>query len=300
MTVCVGAFAAESKAIVMVADKAITYSSNGPALMQWDTCVKKIIPIGPFGWRALIAGDPNFAQEVVRITVEALTTQPDDARSPWKVMERMKLAYQQLRETRLTDTLLIPKLLTKELLVARHKDYAPLDQNLIDDTTDEIAAFQIDCHMLVCGFDDLGDPHMFLIADPGIAQNYDAIGFHATGIGADVALGRLLWDEVSPKDDLEKVLYHAFEAKANAEIVSGVGYEWDAEILISGNRVHTVPDKIKKIMDQLFATNTAGPFGSVDDEDVAPATWKSILKKYSVAVLAGNGDAFAPNRKKKK
>jgi hypothetical protein len=209
MTVCVGAFAAESKAIVMVADKAITYSSNGPALMQWDTCVKKIIPIGPFGWRALIAGDPNFAQEVVRITVEVLTTQPDDARSPWKVMERMKLAYQQLRETRLTDTLLIPKLLTKDLLVARHKDYAPLDQSLIDDTTDEIAAFQINCHMLVCGFDDLGDPHMFLIADPGIAQNYDAIGFHATGIGADVALGRLLWDEVSPKDDLEKVLYHA-------------------------------------------------------------------------------------------
>jgi hypothetical protein len=75
-------------------------------------------------------------------------------------------------------------------------------------------------------------------------------------------------------------------------VVSGVGYEWDAEILISGNRVHTVPDKIKRIMDQLFATHTAGPFGVLDDDDIAPKTWKSILKKYSVAVLAGKGDSF--------
>jgi hypothetical protein len=63
MTVCVASIAAKRKAIVMVADKAITFGKERPMLA--DLGIDKMLSIGRTGWHALIAGDSSFAQEVV-------------------------------------------------------------------------------------------------------------------------------------------------------------------------------------------------------------------------------------------
>jgi hypothetical protein len=293
MTVCVGALAAKSKAIVMVADKAVTYPQGGSAEMQWDTSVKKILPIGPFGWRALVAGEVSFAEEVIHNTCELLVSTPDDARSHWRMMERVKEAYRSARDTHAEDRFVKPRLLTRELVFSRSKDLQPLDSELLHAVKAEIENFQVDCHLLVCGFDEHNQPHIFLVEDPGEGYSYDPFGFHAIGVGAGVAIGKLLWEEASRDDALEEMLYKAFEAKANAEIVSGVGYEWDAEIITGGNKAVSVPDKIHKIIEQLFSTHGAGPFGSVADEDIPPRTWKAALRKYAESVLTPETAAVA-------
>jgi uncharacterized protein (AIM24 family) len=70
----VAAFAAKSQAIVLVSDKALTYSGAG---VQSDTSVKKILPLGNSLWHALIAGDSTFANEVLVQCAQAIQTMPE-------------------------------------------------------------------------------------------------------------------------------------------------------------------------------------------------------------------------------
>ena len=85
MTVCIGALAAKSKAIVMVADKAITYTSHSSALLQWDvTGLCKILPIGASSWHVLIGGDPIFALQVIHACEASLLDKP---RRGWQRLE---------------------------------------------------------------------------------------------------------------------------------------------------------------------------------------------------------------------
>jgi hypothetical protein len=130
---------------------------------------------------------------------------------------------------------------------------------------------------------------LFLVQEPGLSNPYDLQGFHAIGIGTDIALGRLLWLEVDRNDPLEEVLYDAFDAKASAEIISGVGYDWDAKVLVADKPIVSVPDRIKDLIDKLFSVRSKNPFQTFDDDEVPPKvppkTWRGILRKFSKGIL---------------
>lgn len=100
MTVCIAAIAAKSKAVVMIADKAITYGHERP--MQADVGIKKILPVGKTGWHALVGGDPSFAQEVIDTALEQIVNPeakglhiPGKART---MMHCMRDAYKEVRK----------------------------------------------------------------------------------------------------------------------------------------------------------------------------------------------------------
>jgi len=226
MTVCIGALAAKSKAIVLVADKAITYTSHSSALLQWDvTGLCKVVQVGTSGWHVMLGGDPNFALQVIKTCETSLVDSPDLTGNVWKMMECLAAAYASVRKERIENSILRPRFLTTDDLVYRDSGLAPLDAALLQTVTTAMDQFSIDCDLLVCGFDAQKQPHVFLVREPGTAFPYDLQGFHAIGIGTDIALGRLLWLGVDRNDPLEEVLYDAFDAKASAEIISGVGYE---------------------------------------------------------------------------
>src|SRR5208337_3109416 len=65
MTVCIAAFAAKSKAIVLVSDKMLTYGDYNAIQMQSDTGVRKLLHLGDSGWEVQFAGDGAFAEKVV-------------------------------------------------------------------------------------------------------------------------------------------------------------------------------------------------------------------------------------------
>jgi hypothetical protein len=68
----------------------------------------------------------------------------------------------------------------------------------------------------------------------------------------------------------------------------GVGYEWDAQIIVKGKASIEVPKKIKRIIEQVWICKEQSPFdpdGELDPADVPPKSWKTILKKFSVACL---------------
>ena len=59
-------------------------------------------------------------------------------------------------------------------------------------------------------------------------------GFHAIGSGWDKAVSRMLFNEHKREYEVARVLYDAFDAKASAEMAAGVGFAWDAVIIMGG------------------------------------------------------------------
>jgi hypothetical protein len=280
MTVCIAAIAAKSKAIVLASDKAVTIGTQRP--MQSDSSVRTILPIGSSGWRILIAGDPSFAQKVIRHVRATLPNKGGKTQSFSQMMDRMRRSYQEVRKQAVRDTALEPLLLTEELVVARKRELLPLPDVFVQMAADGIRKYKSGCTMLVAGFGPDDVPHIFCCADPGDPVIHDLTGYWAIGIGEAAAIERLLWIEISKREDLATVLYEVFDAKANAEIVQGVGYEWDAEVMVAGKKAKRVPRDIKRLIEKVFEENTQSPF----KKKHFPDNWKRKLKEFSQDVLA--------------
>jgi hypothetical protein len=137
---------------------------------------------------------------------------------------------------------------------------------------------------LVCGFDASDKPHVFGVTNPGRVSIYDLTGFHAVGIGQNTAIARLLILDTDEKDKLALALYQAFDAKANAEVTQGVGYGWDAEILVPGVPAITVPREIITILENLMRSHPETPFPT--KVGAKPVRWKQRLASFSKKVLA--------------
>lgn len=66
--------------------------------------------------------------------------------------------------------------------------------------------------------------------------------------------------ESRKEDKLELSLYQAFDAKVNAEITQGVGYNWDAEVLVPGCAAINVPDRIARMIERAYEGLPLVPF----------------------------------------
>ncbi len=289
MTVCVAAFAAKSKAIILVSDKAVTYGGSGPIpepAMQADTGIKKIRQIGQSGWWVLVSGSPSSAEKVVRTAAETLTASPILAHSCSEMMGCVSSAYAKVRRKAIKEQILEPRLLTEDLLVARSASLLPFPDPYFLQVSDEVAAFNLQCHLLVCGFDKTRNPrpHIFSISHPGTADSKDLEGFDAIGIGSQVAIGTLLDSHMDRGDDLEEALYEVFDAKAHAELIQGVGFDWDARIIPAGKKAVPVKRAILNLVGRVWEDATASPFhkafGKFRDRD-----WKKRLKSWARQVL---------------
>jgi len=286
MTICVAAFAAKSKAIVLVSDKGVTRKiGSGSASMQWDVGVKKILSIGETDWRVLVAGDPSFALRVVHQT-EVLINKPKSEyehadKSCHLMMQCVTCAYKDMRKEAVQDRILEPLLLDKQLLTERPRTLLPLPDDSFDSILTTVGELKTDCSLLVCGFDAVG-AHIFSVSDPGESGLHDMTGFNTIGIGAAFAWEKLVLLETERDKKLEEILYNLFDAKANAELVQGVGYEWDAEIIVEGRKPTPVPKPIKNLIEGIFSSTPDSPFAK---EQKKPENWQARLKAYCDSVL---------------
>jgi len=241
----------------MVSDKALTHSS----VYGSDTDIQKMLPIGKSHWRALVAGDPSFAKKVIREVVAAIDKDKKISETQFAMMTCLTRAYQQIREQAILDQILTPRLLTKDLLVARSTAFLPLPEAYSDDALRALKEFEISCSLLICGFDVAGTPHLFSVTEPGVSLDHDMSGYHAIGSGHAFATARLLsWDENRNKA-LAEVLYRVFDAKAHAEIVNTVGFAWDGYVL-TRRKGWRVKLPVRNALDELFGQVNRSPFDS--------------------------------------
>jgi hypothetical protein len=102
----------------------------------------------------------------------------------------------------------------------------------------------------------------------------------------------MLYSEHKKTRELARTLYDAFDAKAFAEMASGVGFDWETWVITKDRKAHHVPDEIDVLVERAWAEHDRSPFDSreIDDADPPPKNWKSQLRKYSRTILPPNPD----------
>jgi hypothetical protein len=262
--------------------------------MVSDTSICKMSRIGGTNWHALIAGDISIADDMLMKSEAAIQRCPSDAGTLMTMMKVVGKAYADTYAEELTASVLTPKLLIKADVFVRERTLLPLPDKLIDEIMEDRRLFERDwsCELLVCGFDDRHNAHIFRVTKPGRALGEDRLGFSAIGIGAESAIGQLMTIESDRKHDLERVLWNAFDAKVQAEIMQGVGYGWDAHVLLMSNPSEAirVPEKpVQEIMDKAITYLNREPFDPdpFEPEEIPPDDWKEQIKQFAENILTG-------------
>lgn len=284
MTVCIAALAAQSRAIVCIADRAVTYSSStgGPS-SQADAGAQKIVEIGATRWVSLIGGDIHFAQRVVDRMVAAVGADRNPTRQ--RMQTAAKDAFTECLNQEITDQVLTPNMLTRDDFFRRPASTQLLDQKYVLEIARLITQVAVDSALIVCGFDSLG-PHIFKVDSGARISPCDIEGYSVIGGGEDAARGRIIWSETDRAEPLESVMYDVFDAKVAAEIIQGVGYIWDWRILVSGKRPRKVPEKIGRIIDRAWSAANRSPFAEpLRTRERPPRNWKRQLQIFATKVL---------------
>ena len=282
MTVCISAFAAKSKAIVCIADRALTYAGFA-ASAETDSGVTKIIDL-PGDWCAMFSCDSlTFPKNVL----DRMTTKLGQGPVNRNTMEAAaKEAFEFIWWQEIEDQILKPILLKKEDFTSRSVNVQPLDTKLVMKLAEEMSEYKQVCSMIFCGFD--GDvPQMFMMNTPCQLDAFDWQGFAVIGGGLEPARNQMLWQEYDRDESLQSVLYDVFSAKVATEVIQGVGFAWDWRVLIPGKSPQPMPKPIDKLIDQLWFAHNVSPFAKKPAKsDLPPPGWEKIFSAYVDGVLS--------------
>jgi len=281
MTVCIAALSAKGGCIICLADKALSYGD-----VSWDSDSAKIIPLGKNEAVALTAGTDRY---IMRLLGKIADYDGYAGSSLTNVISFLERKCQECVKEMQDIEVLLPRLLTREQYVAAISES---DGNaLICEIDRDIRQFHFECELIVCGFIQKLLPYVLLLEPPGVVTDCTNNGFCAIGSGAEKAISRLLFADHKREHGVAHVLYDCFDAKANAEMNSFVGYDWDA-YLLSGGRVKAVPPTAKPLLDRVWAARNRSPFKKKRDPDDLPGpprNWEMQLRQIIAQTL---GSAF--------
>jgi 20S proteasome alpha/beta subunit len=288
VTICIGAIAERDKAIVMVADRALTIG----ALQATNSGPGKIFHLGT-SWYALVSGDLSFAEGIIKAARKELISNPALCDSEVEVSALLERLYKQKRDEAVEAKILRPQLLTIPLYISRPTKMHPLDKTQHDSIAYAINSFTADTTILICGFDASGCPHLVSVADPGISLSWDALGYQAIGIGEEAARVRLASMDTDRNEPLAKIIYNVFDAKVSTEEYQGISYEWDGEVLCKGEtKSRKLPRPLINTMDREYRAFPRSPFDEGGNE---PRNWWGRLDKFCKQLLP-NTVTPKPNR----
>jgi hypothetical protein len=273
MTICISALADRGAAIVCVADKMVSFGEY----LQWDSDVTKIIHIPGSRCVALVAGSLSHCEAVLNGLNDngEFGGVLDDSINMLKQSYTSVFSYFQ-------DT---------EVLHRRGLDRNAYHQALretqvpriVEKLYEEMEAFSFqkwDCDLSICGFDKNDDAFMISAISPGLIQVQTIQGYHSIGIACNIANSRLLFSQYKREHKIGRVLFDLFDAKVNAEMSSGVGFTWDAQIVFPDG-VGLVPEKpLKDLLERAWDHHNLSPFEKWSSKENMPkpgSRWKERI-----------------------
>lgn len=288
MTVCIAAIAAESKAIVCIADRALTFAGT-VASAQSDSGVTKIVDIPYTLWCAMFSGDDlTFPERVLRLVESSLSTKKRNHIDRTTMESVVKTAFEAQWNLEIEDQILKPKLLTKASFTVPEgtRDARLLDTTYLNALSDQIASYAHNCSMIFCGFDDSG-PHIFMASTPACQiVPCDWQGFQTIGAGQESARNQLIWSEYEKEDELGSVLYDVFNAKVSTEILQGISYAWDWRIIVAGKKPKPLPKRVDRLIDRAWMTLNRSPYSNpLPKKERSPKDWHKRMDKFASDLL---------------
>ena len=277
MTVCVAALASGGDGIVCIADKALSYGDY----IQWDSDTTKIIPLRSNNGVLMVSGGENSSR-----VVNALLAISFDG-SIGDMITDVEKSYQSSYDQVLEIKFLRQNGITREQYFSAIS--GPQINRHIEHIADQIEHFSLDVDVIICGYM-TPEPFMLSVTSPGKAIDLAREGFHAIGSGYDHAIARLLFHEHKRTNPIPETLYECFDAKAHAEMAAGVGYEWDAYVVVPARAV-SIDEKIKPLLDKIWAKGNRTPFYKKKDGDLAgpPRNWRQQLDDIIKVSLEKSG-----------
>jgi hypothetical protein len=283
VTVCVAALADDSKAIVCVGDKAISYGDYATS----DVDSSKLVELSG-GALVLVAGEEACTSRLLHSLASEDSIGHDIAATARLLERKHKECLWDLIEI----NFLSPSMLTRQ-------EYATAicgtDINEhIQALASAIGRYNMNCELLMCGFDAKATSYLLHLTVDGSVTDMTRTGFHAIGSGSSHAISRLLFSESKRTHPIDRVLYDSFDAKVGAELAVGVGYSWDGKVIVrrsDSTRTNTVPDKIREIVERAWAEYNTSPFEEIEPDDLPPPpkNWKYQLKRYASSLKEASG-----------
>jgi hypothetical protein len=284
MTVCIGVLAAESKAIVCVADRYITYSDE----IAGDTDSSKILSLGDNGTHVMISG----ADRSIGRVLAKLVLHDDLGKSKEITKKYCEEAYREAEREILELRYLGPFIASDEykqaLLKKRVNSVIRSISKKIDKDRDENCDDPtFSCSVVLCGFDEKEKPYLLSLESPGVCTDMTLNGFCSIGSGSGYALQRLLSTEWERKFPIDRALYEVFDAKIQAENDPNVGYDADV-IVLTAKKSTPMPEDTKTMLDRAWIKQNRSPYVTFNpDEDVPlpPDDWMDKLKVFAETAL---------------
>jgi 20S proteasome alpha/beta subunit len=283
MTVCTSALSQNSEAIVCVADRALSYGTS----IQWDSDSSKIFELNQHGTLVLFAGSEDVTSRVLGKILGVGDSIGDDVAESRKILEK---EYQEAVDELVTARYLTPRLLSKQDYVQATSHHMNAHMRSI---AAEIRGYEADCALLVCGFDAQNRPFILYLDSPGTVTDMTRTGFHSIGSGWEKSVSKMLFSEHKKSQELARTLFDTFDAKAFAEMASGVGFDWETWVITKDRKAHHVPDGIDALVEHAWAEHDRSPFDKreKDDADPPPRNWKAQLRKYAKSILPQSSDS---------
>jgi len=274
MSVCVAAFSEAQRAIVCIADRALSYGGS----IQWDSDSSKMLTLSPKGPLILFAGDET---PTTKVLAGILSRTPDlgEGKTKAEVVTVCEAEYKEAMDELIEAQFLRPRLLTKQDYVTAIT--APQMNPYIRTLAEDVKAFQLECQFLVCGFASNGLPYILSLDNPGIITDMTQTGFHAIGSGWEKAIARLLFSEFKRSYPLYRTAYDSFDAKAFSEMAVGVGFDWELRV-ITKDRIVELKEDAKELIEKVWTKFTRSPFEKrkKDDPLPPPRDWMKMLETY--------------------
>jgi hypothetical protein len=282
MTICIGALVAREKAIVALADRYITFSTD----VLGETDSTKIIPVNENGPHALISGSDDAIGRVLG----KLRRYTDIGTDREETEKRCESAYREAEQEILEMKFLSPFLTTDEYKKALLKPKVNRSIQAIADgirkDREEAEQPTFSCGLLLCGFDKDKHPYLMDLGRFGVCTDMTLTGFCATGSGSGYALQRLLSNEWKRTYSIDRALFELFDAKVQAENDMNVGYDWDA-VVITEHGCTSVPDDMKEMIDRAWIKVNKSPYETHnpdEDKPLPPEDWMARLKVFADSI----------------
>lgn len=259
MTICIGTLCEKRKTAIFAADRMLTnpilsveFEHDEPKYqVLTKTCV------------ALTAGEALVPTELC----EEVMLEVEKRASP-KIRDIANVFCDKFRECKMK---LVEENYFKPRGFSLH-DYIQLqrhlNENVILRLERAIESESMNLTVIIVGVDDKG-ANIFQIRDPGHADCFKRIGFHAIGSGLPHAISTFISFNYTPNIDLKNAIYVTYEAKKNAEKAPGVGKEATDMGIISGREIRVIKAEELKLLEEIYQKKMElGKKGIIDVQEM--------------------------------
>jgi len=191
--------------------------------LDWASTDTQTIKLGPLcssgRWVAMFSGNPTVDAHVTKAASESINSAGKETSAD--IVSAMEKAFRDELKRKIEGELLSPYGLDRDTFL--REGFADLGEQQFNRLASEIASVRLKTSFLIVGYEpDNLAPKLISIADPGIHEYHNGLGFCAIGAGWVQALGSL-YNTYKPDLSRDDLIYRICEAKFLSESALGVG-----------------------------------------------------------------------------